>query len=148
MRHIAVVGAPSSIGLRPHDETGTPQEVNRAPGTLRDVDVVERLDATDLGDVLPPPYEDFERPPGKARNEVGWPPTAGHSPIASRPVSTTIGFPSSSAAIAASCSAVSSARVGPVATQVMPVATRVPTGAGSGSPMSTGTPISRARRNR
>lgn len=71
MRHIAVVGAPSSIGLRPHDETGTPQEVNRAPGTLRDVDVVERLDATDLGDVLPPPYEDFERPPGKARNEVG-----------------------------------------------------------------------------
>jgi arginase len=70
MRHVAVVGAPSSIGLRPH-ETGTPQEVNRAPETLRDLRVVERLDATDLGDVLPPPYEDFERPPGKARNEAG-----------------------------------------------------------------------------
>ena len=71
MRHLAVVGAPSSIGLRPHHETGTPQEVNRAPETLRDLRVVERLDATDLGDVLPPPYEDFERPPGKARNEAG-----------------------------------------------------------------------------
>ena len=71
MRHVAVLGAPSSIGLRPHHETGTPQDVNRAPGTLRGLRVVERLDATDYGDVLPPPYEDFERPPGKARNEAG-----------------------------------------------------------------------------
>jgi arginase len=71
MRQVAVVGAPSSIGLRPHHETGRPQDVNRAPETLRDLRVVERLDATDLGDVLPPPYEDFERPPGKARNEAG-----------------------------------------------------------------------------
>jgi arginase len=71
MREVAVVGAPSSIGLRPHDETGAPQEVNRAPATLRDLGVVERLDATDLGDVQPPPYVDFERPPGKARNEAG-----------------------------------------------------------------------------
>jgi arginase len=45
--------------------------VNRAPATLRDLGVVERLDATDLGDVQPPPYVDFERPPGKARNEAG-----------------------------------------------------------------------------
>jgi arginase len=71
MRRVAVLGAPSSIGLRPHDKTGAPQEVNRAPGTLRDLGVVERLDATDLGDVLPPPYVDFERAPGKARNEAG-----------------------------------------------------------------------------
>ena len=71
MRHLAVLGAPSSIGLRPHDETGAPQEVNRAPETLRDLGLIERLDATDIGDVLPPPYEDFERPPGKARNEAG-----------------------------------------------------------------------------
>ena len=71
MRHVAVLGAPSSIGLRPHDETGAPQEVNRAPETLRDLGLIELLDATDLGDVLPPPYEDFERPPGKARNEAG-----------------------------------------------------------------------------
>ena len=71
MRHVAVLGAPSSIGLRPHDETGAPQEVNGAPETLRDLGLIERLDATDLRDVLPPPYEDFERPPGKARNEAG-----------------------------------------------------------------------------
>ncbi len=71
MRHVGVLGAPSSIGLRPDDETGMPQDVKRAPGTLRELRVVERLGATDLGDVLPPPYEDFERPPGKARNEAG-----------------------------------------------------------------------------
>jgi arginase len=71
MRKVAVLGAPSSIGLRPHDETGVPQDVNRAPEVLREHGLVERLDATDLGDVLPPPYEDFERPPGKARNEAG-----------------------------------------------------------------------------
>jgi arginase len=71
MRHVAVLGAPSSIGLRPHDETGAPQQVNRAPETLRDLGLIERLDATDLRDVTPPPYEDFERPPGKARNEAG-----------------------------------------------------------------------------
>ena len=71
MRHVAVAGAPSSIGLRPHHETGTPQEVSRGPGTLRDLRVIERLDATDVGDVVPPPYEDFERRPGMARNEAG-----------------------------------------------------------------------------
>jgi arginase len=71
MRAVTVLGAPSSIGLRPHDQTGAPQEVNRAPATLRDLGVVERLTGTDLGDVLPPPYVDFERPPGKARNEAG-----------------------------------------------------------------------------
>ena len=71
MRHVAVLGAPSSIGLRPHHETGAPQQVDRAPEALRDLRLIERLDATDLGDVPPPPYEDFERPPGKARNEVG-----------------------------------------------------------------------------
>ena len=71
MRHVAVLGAPSSIGLRPHHETGAPQEVNRAPEALRDAGLVERLGAADLRDVLPPPYVDFERAPGKARNEAG-----------------------------------------------------------------------------
>ena len=71
MRHVAIVRAPSSIGLRPDHETGMPQDVNRAPATLRDARVIERLDATDLGDVPPPPYQDFERPPGEARNEAG-----------------------------------------------------------------------------
>jgi len=71
MRRVAVLGAPSSIGLRPNDQTGAPQDVNRAPQALRALGLNERLDATDLRDVLPPPYEDFERPPGKARNEAG-----------------------------------------------------------------------------
>ena len=71
MRDVAVLGAPSSIGLRPHDETGAPQDVSRAPETLRAFGLIERLNATDLGDVPPPPYVDFERPPGKARNDAG-----------------------------------------------------------------------------
>ena len=70
-RAVAVLDAPSSIGLRPHHETGAPQEVNRGPGVLRELGVIERLNATDLGEVLPPRYQDFTRPPGKARNEAG-----------------------------------------------------------------------------
>ena len=72
MRHsVAVVGAPSSIGLRPDEQTGEAQHVDRAPGILRGLGLVERLGASDLGDVAPPPYQDFTRPPGRARNEVG-----------------------------------------------------------------------------
>ena len=72
MRHpVAVVGAPSSIGLRPDDQSGEPQQVDRAPGTLRELGLVGRLDAADLGDVVPPPYQDFTRPPRRARNEAG-----------------------------------------------------------------------------
>jgi len=70
-RPVAVVGAPSSIGLRPDDDSGEPQQVDRAPGVLRDLGLLGRLDAADLGDVRPPPYEDFTRPPGRARNETG-----------------------------------------------------------------------------
>ena len=117
MRHVALVGAPSSIGLRPHDETGAPQEVDRAPEMLRDRGLIQRLNATDFGDVLPPPYEDFERPPGKARNEAGVATYSRSLADPSRPGSTTIGFSSSSAAIAASCSAASWAQVVPVAVQ-------------------------------
>lgn len=70
-RPVAIVGAPSSIGIRPDDVTGEPQQVDRAPGILRERGVVRRLDAADLGDVVPPPYRDFARPPGRARNESG-----------------------------------------------------------------------------
>ncbi len=70
-QQVVVIGAPSSIGLRPDDRTGEPQQVNRAPGVLRELGLVERLDAVDLGDVPPPAYEDFTRPPGRARNEAG-----------------------------------------------------------------------------
>jgi arginase len=70
MHHVAVVGAASSIGLRPDDRTRQPQDVSRAPAALRAAAVVERLSALDLGDVTPPPYRDFERPPGRPRNEL------------------------------------------------------------------------------
>ena len=67
---VAVLGAPSSIGLRPDDRTGQPQHVDRAPAALRALGLIERLEATDLGDVAPPAYRDFERPPGRPRNEA------------------------------------------------------------------------------
>jgi arginase len=69
-RQIAVVGAPSSIGIRPYD-TGEQRHLDRAPGVLRELGVIQRLGAVDAGDVEPPPYRDFVRPPGRARNEDG-----------------------------------------------------------------------------
>lgn len=68
IRPIAIVGAPSSIGIRPYDEGGA-RRLDLAPGALRGQDLVARLAARDFGDVVPPPYRDFERPPGRPRNE-------------------------------------------------------------------------------
>ena len=67
-RPIAVVGTPSSIGIRPYDD-GEARHLNRAPAVLRERGLIERLGAIDLGDVGPPPYQDYIRPPGRARNE-------------------------------------------------------------------------------
>jgi arginase len=67
-REIAVVGAPSSIGIRPYDD-GEVRHLDRAPGVLRQRGLIPRLGAVDLGDVAPPPYRDYLRPPGRARNE-------------------------------------------------------------------------------
>ena len=67
-RPIALVGAPSSIGIRPYDN-GEARHLDRAPAVLRELRVVERLGAVDLGDVVPPPYRDFVRSPGHVRNE-------------------------------------------------------------------------------
>ena len=66
---VAIVGAPSSIGIRPDDATGEPQHVDLAPSTLRSLGVLDALRAVDLGDVRPPDYRDFERPPDRPRNE-------------------------------------------------------------------------------
>jgi arginase len=68
-RSIAIVGAPSSIGIRPYD-SGEPRHLDRAPGVLRELGLVQRLGASDLGDVIPPEYRDYVRPPGRARNEA------------------------------------------------------------------------------
>jgi arginase len=67
-RAIAVVGAPSSIGIRPYDD-GEARHLDQAPRVLRERGLIARLGATDLGDVVPPPYRDYARPPDRARNE-------------------------------------------------------------------------------
>jgi arginase len=67
-RTIAVVGAPSNIGIRPYDD-GVARNLNQTPEVLRERGIVSRLGAVDLGDVVPPAYQDFVRPPNRARNE-------------------------------------------------------------------------------
>ena len=67
-RPIAFVGAPSSIGIRPYDD-GQARYLDRAPGVLRERGLIRRLGAIDLGDVTPPAYHDYVRPPNRARNE-------------------------------------------------------------------------------
>lgn len=67
---MTIVGAPSSIGIRPYDDGERARQLDRAPGVLRELGVVQRLGAADLGDVLPSAYRDFVRPPGGVRNET------------------------------------------------------------------------------
>jgi len=67
-RSVAVIGAPSSIGIRPYDD-GQARYLDRSPEVLRERGLVERLHAIDMGDVVPPPYRDYVRPPNRARNE-------------------------------------------------------------------------------
>lgn len=67
-RRLAIVGAPSSIGIRPYDD-GTPRRLDLAPGVLREQGMAARLGARDWGDVVPPPYRDLIRPAGRPRNE-------------------------------------------------------------------------------
>src|SRR5262249_25126937 len=81
-RPIAVVGAPSSLGISPYAD-GEAMHLDRAPGVLLRrhlvyllgaVDFgrrnrVARLGALDLGDVMPPPYRDYAKPNERGRNE-------------------------------------------------------------------------------
>ena len=70
-RHpIAIVGAPSSIGIRPYEDASI-RRLDLAPRIFRDLAVVERLAATDRGDVMPPSYQDVVRTRGRVRNEEG-----------------------------------------------------------------------------
>ena len=68
-RSIAILGAPSSIGIRPYDD-GTARRLDLAPQALREQGLESRIAARDFGDVLPPPYRDFVRPSGRPRNEA------------------------------------------------------------------------------
>ncbi len=67
-RPIAIVGAPSSLGIRPYDD-GPARHLDRAPDVLRERGLVTALAALDVGDVMPPAYRDYVRPPDRARNE-------------------------------------------------------------------------------
>jgi arginase len=67
-RPITIIGAPSSIGIKPYAD-GTVRRLDLAPAILRQQGLAARLGARDGGDVVPPPYRDFERTPGKVRNE-------------------------------------------------------------------------------
>ena len=67
---IALLGAPSNIGIRPYED-GRLRGLDRAPAALRARGLTARLHADDIGDVLPPGYVDFTRPPGRVRNEAG-----------------------------------------------------------------------------
>jgi arginase len=69
MKTLAILGAPSNLGLKPYDD-GRPRQVNEAPRVYRELGLIERLGARDLGDVAAPPYADFNRPPGGTRNEA------------------------------------------------------------------------------
>jgi arginase len=67
-RPLALLGAPSAIGLSPY-RGGGPREVDRAPGVLRSLGLGARVGATDFGDVVPEaPYRDVERPVRGVRN--------------------------------------------------------------------------------
>jgi arginase len=70
MRSISIVGAPSSIGIRPYDD-GKARRLDLAPAFLREQGLIERIGARDFGDVTPPEYRDFVRPDGRPRNEEG-----------------------------------------------------------------------------
>ena len=67
-RPIVLVGATSSIGIRPYDD-GQARQLNTSPSVLRERGLAHRLGAIDLGDVGPPLYRDYVRPPNRARNE-------------------------------------------------------------------------------
>jgi arginase len=67
-RTITIIGAPSSIGIKPYDD-GTMRRLDLAPAALRQQGIAARLGARDRGDIVPPPYRDFVRPPRKPRNE-------------------------------------------------------------------------------
>jgi arginase len=67
-RSITIIGAPSSIGIKPY-ENGEARALDQAPAVYRQLGLVERLAALDVGDLTPLPYRDFTRPAGRPRNE-------------------------------------------------------------------------------
>ncbi len=63
MRRIAVLDAPTNLGLRPPTPTSVPG-CAKAPGALRDQALLSRLDARDAGCLTPPRYDPGDWRPG------------------------------------------------------------------------------------
>jgi arginase len=63
MRRIAVLDAPSNLGLRPPTGTSVPG-CYKAPGALRDKQLIARLAARDAGCLTPPRYDPGDWRPG------------------------------------------------------------------------------------
>ncbi|GGM19301.1 hypothetical protein GCM10012279_42000 [Micromonospora yangpuensis] len=63
MRRIAVLDAPTNLGLRPPTPTSVPG-CGKAPGALRDHELVTRLRARDAGCLTPPRYDPGDWRPG------------------------------------------------------------------------------------
>src|SRR5688500_17083333 len=63
MRRIAVLDAPSNLGLRPPTVTSVPG-CAKAPGALRDQGLLARLGARDAGCLTPPRYDPGNWQPG------------------------------------------------------------------------------------
>jgi arginase len=63
MRRIAILDAPSNLGLRPPTETSVPG-CAKAPGALRDHGLITRLAARDAGCLTPPRYDPGDWRPG------------------------------------------------------------------------------------
>ncbi|NMO55980.1 arginase [Actinoplanes sp. TBRC 11911] len=63
MRRIAVLDAPSNLGLRPPTVTSVPG-CAKAPGALRDQGLLTKLDARDAGCLTPPRYDPGDWRPG------------------------------------------------------------------------------------
>jgi arginase len=74
MRRIAVLDAPTNLGLRPPTATSVPG-CAKAPGALRDQGLVARLSARDAGCVTPPRYDPGDWRPGDGvahAEEIAW----------------------------------------------------------------------------
>ncbi|GII20770.1 hypothetical protein Pme01_03670 [Planosporangium mesophilum] len=74
MRRIAVLDAPSNLGLRPPTATSVPG-CAKAPGALRDHGLVTRLAARDAGCVTPPRFDPGDWRPGDGvahAEEIAW----------------------------------------------------------------------------
>jgi arginase len=68
-RPIAIIGAPTAIGISPYRD-GRARQLHLMPGVLRELGLVQALAAEDFGDVpAEVPYRDVDKPDGRVRND-------------------------------------------------------------------------------